>query len=116
MATRTAKPAEETPPADAEEKAPISLEDVRNVIGEALGSLFDSGKADVVDTAEKADDVAPEEKPATIRQVEEIAARMMRSAQDGIKKKAPEKAETKAPAPAETPPQPQRTWREKLWS
>ena len=114
-----AKPKTEDPPeTEQSEDSPDLEEKIRKVLGETLGSLFDSGKADVEDTAEKPEKKPKEEaKPITLRDVEEAAARMIREAQDKLhKSSAPSDDKAKgegqavpiAPAPppeAETPPQ-----------
>lgn len=116
MAT-TRKPAVEPETDEEPEDRESIVETVRSVLGETLGSLFESGKADVVDTAEKAP--AKAEKALTLRDVEETAARMIREAQDAIKPKGrkteepPE--EKKAPPPQETPPERRNFLRDFLW-
>lgn len=118
MATRKAQPETDETTGDDDDERESIVETVRSVLGETLGSLFESGKADVVDTAEKKD-TPKAEKSLTLRDVEETAARMIREAQDAIKPKgkkaedepAPEK---KAPAP-EAPPE-RRNWlRDFFW-
>lgn len=91
------------------------VETVRKVVGETLGGLFDSGKADVVDTAEKP--AKAEGKGLTLRDVEETAARMIREAQDAIKPKskaAPEPEKAK-PSEPEKAPEKRNILRELLW-
>lgn len=73
------------------------VETIRQVVGEALGELFDSGRADVAEGASAAADAA--EKPLTAAEVQRLARDEMAKAQAALKAKKTAKTPAKAPAP-----------------
>lgn len=97
----------ETPPAAPEGEGLV--EQIRSVVGEVLGGMFDRGEAHV---SEGSPTPAPE-KSLTLADVERVAAEKIRAAQDSMPKK--EKKETAPAAPSPEPPQAKPTWQERLW-
>lgn len=73
------------------------VETIRSVVGEALGELFDSGKADVAEGGAKAEKA---DKPLTAADVQRIAAEEMGKAQDALRAKRAAKSQAAAkPSP-----------------
>lgn len=112
MTTR-AKPADPAPAEPAPAAEPESLvETVRKVVAEALGQLFDSGKATVSDTQ-----AGGESRTWTAREIQEMSAGEMRRAQEELKARRQRKAGAgdapsgagaagQTPAPGNAPPTP----------
>lgn len=87
---------------EVEQETQDILSMVRSEIANVFGSLLDSGKADIVDTADIEEPAAPS---LTIKDIEAAAARAIRKAQDDMKAKAPaKKVEKESPPPPEKPP------------
>lgn len=121
MAART-QPVKPDPGADDAEDGLVDK--IREVVGETIGALFDSGKADVEDGAEKrVAEPASSGRRLTLTDIEEASARAMRKALDELHGKSKEPPDAggdgssapPSPAPPETTPATPSTWREKLW-
>lgn len=119
--TKTDPPADPQPPSEGEGGESL-VDVVRREIGNALGSLLDSGKAKVTDSAETDED-AP--RTWTARDIQAFAAEEMKRAQAELATKRQAKRQTQPPAttpepppasaPVEAPPRARRTLSEILW-
>jgi hypothetical protein len=78
------------------------VETVRSVVGEALGDLFSSGKADVAEGVKAPEKAA--EKTLTAADVQRLARDEMSRAQEELRAKRAKKAPAAQPAAPEKPP------------
>jgi hypothetical protein len=103
--TKTEAPADPAPES-APEGGDSLAETIRAEIGRALGSLLDSGKARVADSADKGgeDDDAP--RTWSARDIQQFAADAMRKAQEELaaQRKAKRASQQGEAAPATPPP------------
>lgn len=115
MTTR-AKPADPAPAEPAPSEPEGLVETVRKVVGEALGQLFDSGKATVSDGA-AGTQAGGESRTWTAKEIQEMSAGEMRRAQEELKARRQRKAGAGdapsgagaaggTPAPGSAPPAP----------
>lgn len=103
MATRTTKP--ETEETETEPGSGLTLDDVRSAIAEAIGGLFDSGKAEVVDTTETTTAKAPAKRRTYREDEDEMEGVISAKVKELLAKEKAEQDKPKDDGPDKAPPE-----------